>query len=364
MSTPLAARIKAIVAATGPMSVSDYMALCLGDPTHGYYTTRDPFGASGDFVTAPEISQMFGELVGVWSLAAYAAMGSPAAFNLVEIGPGRGTLMADLLRAARVRPAFLDAATVHLVETSPTLREIQVRRLAAHQPLWHEGVDTLPDGPSIVIANEFFDALPIRQLVRTADGWRERVIGLDADGNLAFGAGAAGVAPDLAPPHAAGPPVGAIVEVNRAAEAIMATLASRIAATGGALITFDYGSSRRGTGDTLQAVRAHRVVDALASPGEADLTAHVDFAALAGVARAAGARVFGPRAQGHVLLDLGLLERAGMLGRDADEAGRAAIAADVARLAGEDGMGRLFQALAVTSGFAAPGFGSDGGLAR
>jgi SAM-dependent MidA family methyltransferase len=356
VTTPLSTRIRGLIATTGPIPVAEYMALCLADPTQGYYATRDPLGRAGDFITAPEISQMFGELIGLWCVAAHAAMGTPAAVNLVELGPGRGTLMADALRASTIRPAFRDAARVHLVETSPTLRAAQAGRLAGALPVWHDRIDSLPAGPLIVIANEFFDALPIRQFVRTSDGWRERVVGLDDHGALAFGLGAAGVAADMIPAHAAGAPTGTIVEVNRPAEAVMAGLADRIVRDGGALLAFDYGSSSPGVGDTLQAVRAHGFAGVLDTPGEADLTAHVDFAALAMVAAAAGARVHGPRAQGHVLVDLGLLERAGRLGATADAAGRAAIVAAVDRLAGEDGMGRLFQAMAVTSGFDVPGF--------
>jgi NADH dehydrogenase [ubiquinone] 1 alpha subcomplex assembly factor 7 len=356
VTTALEARIRGLIAAAGPIPVAEYMALCLSDPRDGYYATRDPFGTTGDFVTAPEISQMFGELVGLWCVSAHAAMGAPATVTLVELGPGRGTLMADALRASAVRPAFRDAARVHLVETSPTLRAAQASRLSGASPVWHDRIDSLPAGPLIVIANEFFDALPIRQFVRAADGWHERVIGLDDGGSLAFGLGATGVAADLIPRHAAGAPPGTIVEVNRPAEAVMAGLADRIVRDGGALLTFDYGSPAQGIGDTLQAVRAHGFTGVLDQPGAADLTAHVDFAALAAVAAAAGARVHGPRAQGHVLVDLGLLERAGRLGATADAAGRAAIVAAVDRLAGEDGMGRLFQALAVTSGFDVPGF--------
>jgi NADH dehydrogenase [ubiquinone] 1 alpha subcomplex assembly factor 7 len=361
VTTPLEDRIRSLVAATGPISVADYMAICLSDPAHGYYATRDPFGAAGDFVTAPEISQMFGELVGVWCLAAHEAMGSPPSFALVELGPGRGTLMADLLRAARVRPAFTDAASVHLVETSPVLRGAQRRRLdGIAAPAWHDRIDELPPGPLIIVANEFFDALPIRQFIRTNDGWRERLVGLGGDGRLAFGIGATGIGDDMIPPQAVGAAPGDVVEVNRPAEAILAALCDRIVADGGALLTFDYGSDRGGLGDTLQAVRAHGHVGVLDGPGEADLTAHVDFAALAATGRSRGARVFGPRAQGHFLVEMGLLERAGAIGRDAGAAERDALVAAVERLAGENGMGTLFRALAVTSGFAVPGFGAGG----
>jgi NADH dehydrogenase [ubiquinone] 1 alpha subcomplex assembly factor 7 len=352
-------RLRALIAATGPITVADYMASALGDPQDGYYTTREAIGAAGDFVTAPEISQMFGELVGVWCLAAHAALGAPDRFHLVELGPGRGTLMADLLRATRIRPDFAAGATVHLVETSPRLRALQADRLQGlAEPVWHDRIDGLPaDGPVLVVANEFFDALPIRQLVRAPDGWRERLVGLGDDGRLAFGLGAGAVDPSLLPPFADRAEPGAIFEVNRPAEAIVATLAGRIARTGGALLAIDYGHTESGFGDTLQAVRRHAFADVLETPGEADLTAHVDFAALARVAREAGVRVLGPVTQGEFLLALGLLERAGRLGSACDEAGREAIVAAVERLAGPEEMGTLFKAMAVTSAFDAPGFG-------
>jgi NADH dehydrogenase [ubiquinone] 1 alpha subcomplex assembly factor 7 len=356
--TVLGDRIRALIAAAGPISVADYMAMALGDPEAGYYATREAIGAAGDFVTAPEISQMFGELVGVWCLAVHEALDRPARFHLVELGPGRGTLMADLLRAARIRPDVLAGATVHLVETSPRLRSIQADRLAGlAAPVWHDRVDGLPpDGPVIVVANEFFDALPIRQLVRTPEGWRERMVGLDADGALAFGLGAGAVDPALLPAYADRAEPGAIFELNRPAEAIVSVLAERIARTGGALLAVDYGHGESGFGDTLQAVRRHAYAGVLDEPGAADLTAHVDFAALARAARVAGATVLGPVEQGRFLLDLGLLERAGRLGAGRDETAREAIVAAVERLAGPEEMGTLFKAMAVTSGFAVPGF--------
>ncbi|WP_181706728.1 class I SAM-dependent methyltransferase [Chthonobacter rhizosphaerae] len=355
----LADRIRTLIEVGGPISVADFMALALGDPEHGYYASREPFGAAGDFVTAPEISQMFGELIGAWAMAVHAAIGAPDPVRLVELGPGRGTLMADLLRAARVRPAFRAAIDLHLVETSPRLRAVQAETLAASgvTPTWHDRIDTLPPGPAIVIANEFFDALPVRQLVRTPEGWRERVIGLAPDGSLLFGAGAAGIDPDLVPPHAALAPVGTVVEVAGPSAAIMAGLAHRIVRDGGALLAIDYGSDRSGTGDTLQAVSAHRFADALERPGEVDVTVQVDFQALAAAARSEGAAVHGPVGQGDFLLALGLLERAGQLGADKDDTARAALVAAVNRLASPDQMGTLFKAIAVTRpGVAPPGF--------
>ncbi len=354
---PLERRIRDLIEATGPITVADYMALALGDPVDGYYATRDPLGMAGDFVTAPEISQMFGELIGVWCLAAHEALGTPSSFHLVELGPGRGTLMRDLLRAARIRPVFGASASVHLVETSPTLRAVQAETLAASAaPIWHDRIADLPDGPLIVVANEFFDALPIRQFQKTAEGWRERRIGVGPDGRLAFGLGGVVTDPALLPPDADRAPEGAVSEVNLPAEAIVAALSERIARDGGALLAIDYGHTASGFGDTLQAVRRHAFADVLKAPGEADLTAHVDFAALADAARRGGAAVSGPVTQGRFLVSLGLLERAGRLGMNRSEHEREAIVAAVERLAGPEEMGDLFKVMAVSSGLDLPGF--------
>jgi SAM-dependent MidA family methyltransferase len=316
---PLADRIKALIRHDGPMSVASYMALALGDPEHGYYATREPFGRGGDFVTAPEVSQMFGELIGLWCLVVWQRMGSPERFELVELGPGRGTLMADLWRAASIRRGFVEAARVHLVETSRRLRAAQAETLAhlPRPPVWHDDIASLPLGPAIIVANEFFDALPVRQFALTEDGWRERVIGLDD-------------------------------ETCRPAGAIAGALASRVAAQGGAFLAIDYGYAE-GCGDTLQAVRAHAFADPLSEPGRADLTAHVDFGALANAARGAGARVHGPMTQGDFLVKLGLLDRAASLGADKAVEARDELTAAVDRLAGPSGMGTLFKVLAATS---------------
>lgn len=345
----LAGKLARLIAAVGPISVADYMSLVLSDPEHGYYTTRTAIGLDGDFITAPEISQMFGELIGIWCVATYEALGRPKRLTLVELGPGRGTLMADLLRAGRIDPGFARAVEVHLVEISPELRRRQAEHLAGlASPVWHDRIDDLPAGPLIVIANEFFDALPIRQFVRTGRGWRERVVGLDADGNLAFGIGAAAPDPALLPAGALEAPEGAVAEINRPAEAIVETLAHRLVQHGGAALIFDYGHLRSGFGETLQAVRAHRYADPLRQPGECDLTAHVDFARLARAATAGGAAVLGPVTQGDFLLAIGLTERAGALGAGKDAAEQQAIVAAVERLAGPEEMGTLFKAMALT----------------
>lgn len=347
MTTPLAREIRAIIAAEGPIPVSRYMGLCLGHPRHGYYITRDPLGAAGDFTTAPEISQMFGELLGLWAVAAWQQMGAPEPFRLVEFGPGRGTLMADALRAARLVPGFGAAARIHLVETSPVLKAAQARTLAAHRPgvQWHDRVEEVPEGPALVLANEFFDALPIDQYVRAAGQWHERRVGIDGEGRLVFGLdpaparAAAAFAADLPPPAE-----GAVLEHMESGPA--RALAARLSAQGGMALVIDYGHAG-GYGDTLQALDAHRFADPLASPGDADLTAHVDFAGLARIGRMAGLRAFGPLEQGPFLERLGLAARAERLKRDASETIRAAVDAAAARLAGTgDGeMGRLFKVL-------------------
>ncbi|WP_237153718.1 class I SAM-dependent methyltransferase [Oryzibacter oryziterrae] len=346
----LASKLAALIRSVGPLSIADYMAAALGDPEHGYYTTRNAIGLDGDFITAPEISQMFGELIAIWCLTAYEAMGSPETVHLVELGPGRGTLMADLLRAARTHPAFRAAVSVHLVEMSPTLREAQRDRLTGlATPRWHDRLDQVPEGPLLVVANEFFDALPIRQFVKTEHGWRERVVGLNDDGDLAFGVGAGTIDPAHLPSGADEVPVGAVAEINRPAEAIMAGLARRLRESNGAAIVFDYGHTRSGFGETFQAVRAHRFADPLDNPGECDITAHVDFEVLARTARSEGARVHGPVTQGDFLLAMGLLERAGGLGHGKSPEVQEEIVTAVNRLAGPEEMGVLFKVLAVSA---------------
>jgi NADH dehydrogenase [ubiquinone] 1 alpha subcomplex assembly factor 7 len=355
--TALRAEIEALIATEGPITVERYMALCLGHPVHGYYRTRDPLGARGDFTTAPEISQIFGELIGLWTAEVWRMMGAPSAVRLVELGPGRGTLMADALRAARVLPAFRAAIHVHLVETSPALRARQEATLApAGVPVaWHADLAEVPAGPAIVVANEFFDALPIRQFVGTERGWCERLVGL-SDGALTFG-----LNPE--PDRALSIPVraGATLEWPSAGLSLVSALAARVASEGGAALVIDYGHTQSGFGDTLQAVRAHAYADPLADPGEADLTAHVDFALLAQAARSAGAAVHGPVTQGDLLHALGIDARAATLKGRATPAQAEAIDAAVMRLTGSGTgeMGALFKVLALgdPSLGALPGFG-------
>lgn len=345
-------KVRRLIEAADPLPVSDYMTLCLFDPDGGYYTTREPFGASGDFTTAPEVSQMFGEILGAWLVHAWHEIGRPAPFVLAEMGPGRGTLMRDILRTARLDPAFLAAARVHLVETSDRLAGIQRDTLADApvQCTWCSGLGQLPDGPLLFVANELFDAVPVRQIVRTAQGWNERRVGIGEDGALCFVAGPPLGDPSLLPPGAENQPQGAIFEYAPAREAIAAQLGERLAKSGGAALLIDYGHLRSGFADTLQAMRAHRYVSVFADPGSADLTSHVDFEALANAAKAAGASALPAMTQGDFLLALGLAERAGSLGRGKDAATQDAIRVAAERLAGagEKGMGELFKVLCLT----------------
>ncbi|MGN7870509.1 class I SAM-dependent methyltransferase [Paracoccus sp. 22332] len=330
--TALARIIAARIRATGPITLADYMEICLLHPRHGYYATRDPFGAAGDFTTAPEIHQMFGELCGLALAQAWMDQGSPAPFTLAEPGPGRGTLMADMLRAIRVAPGMADAAQVALIEASPHLRRMQQARLGHVQHL--DSVEELPDSPLFLMANEFFDALPVRQYQHTDDGWAERMIGLSDEG-LQFGLG---LPVDLPRP---GKP-GDVVEECPAAVAITETIARRIAARGGAAVFVDYGGWN-GYGDTFQALRNHAPEDPLANPGEADLTAHVDFAPLAAAAIRAGAVASAPVRQGDWLLSLGAAQRAERLAAAGDGGAMAALR----RLTHPEEMGHLFKAMAI-----------------
>lgn len=357
----LAQRIATLIETSGAISVAEYMAMCLFDPTDGYYTTREPFGVKGDFTTAPEVSQMFGELVAVWLFAAWRASGNPLPCTFAEIGPGRGTLMKDIMRSlARLDKRIVDEASFALVEASPRLTRIQVETLADAPAVvsWHETVETLPPLPLFIVGNELFDAIPIRQFVKMPEGWRERLVALDDDRKLRFVAGLNSLDPSLLPSDAAAAPEGAIVELAPARGATMASIAAPIAQRGGAGLFFDYGYLEPGIGDTLQAMRRHAYADVLAEPGEADLTAHVDFAGIAASAQSHGL-VAHTATQGDFLLGMGLLERAGALGAGFDDAGRERVRSEVERLAGEDQMGRLFKVLAIVPrGVAVPGFSS------
>ena len=329
------------IANEGPITVAQYMEMALYDPEHGYYMKGDPFGAKGDFITAPEVSQIFGELIGLWFVQAREDRGRPNPFNFVELGPGRGTLMADMLRAAKVRPQFLEAAKVVLVETSPALRTIQQQTLKGVEIRWCAELPN--DAPLFLVANEFLDALPINQFVKTEDGWHERMIAAKND-NLVFEVSKKAV--DHQPGEA---PIGAIFEQSAAAAAIVGDVARRIAKSGGAALFIDYGHEQSGFGDTLQAVRVHKHADPLADPGNADLTAHVDFGAVARCARQAGAKTFGLLPQSTFLRALGIEARATKLKEAADAEARQAVDQAVERLTFPSQMGSLFKVMAVAS---------------
>lgn len=332
------------IATDGPMRLDQFMAEALMHPAHGYYATRDPFGAAGDFTTAPEISQMFGEMLGLCLAQVWLDQGRPAPFTLAELGPGRGTLMADVLRTLARVPGMAEAAQVHLVEASPTLRAAQRERLAPRPVTWHERAETLPQTPLFLLANEFFDALPIRQFQRTARAWAERQVGL-VEGRLV---------PGLAPetrfealePRLADTQPGDVVELCPAAAGIVAELAGRIAAHGGVALVLDYGHWRS-LGDTFQALKSHAPCDPFAAPGEADLTAHVAFEPLAQAARAAGAAHSAMTVQGVLLERLGITARAQMLARTLSGAALESHIAAHRRLTHPEEMGQLFQTLAL-----------------
>jgi SAM-dependent MidA family methyltransferase len=349
-TAPLAVELRRQIELRGPMPLARFMSLCLTHPQHGYYMSRDPFGVAGDFTTSPEISQMFGELLGLWAVSIWQGMGAPVQINLVELGPGRGTLMADALRAAKVVPAFDEAITLHFVETSPVLRELQRLKLAQiEKPMtWYESVDELPNLPSIIIANEFFDALPVNQAVRQEDGWHERTVALNAEGDLVFNVGPEPLLnfEQTLPASARAAPIGAVFEWR--SNRVPFEIARRVK-LGGAALIIDYGHLQSDVGTTFQALRNHRYDDPLAAPGHADLSAHVDFEALAHAAASIGARVHGPVEQRTFLRNMGIDKRAlGLKARSPETTPE--IDAALARLTaeGSTGMGQMFKVVALS----------------
>jgi len=344
----LKARIAALIEAQGPMSVAQFMTISLLDPQSGYYATRDPLGAGGDFTTAPEISQMFGEMIGLWLVQAWSDQGCPKNPRLVELGPGRGTLMADILRTAKVAPEFLADLEVVLIEASPALQQVQADKLrgAGADISWQAQFDdSLSERPLFLIANEFFDALPLRQYVKTDRGWCERMVTALND-DLTFALAPVPVPPSTIPADRENAPDGGVYETSPASIALAENIAGVIAAKGGAALIIDYGyAEASGFSETLQAVSGHRFADALAEPGEDDLSAHVDFAALAQAGRRGGAAVFGPVTQGMLLANVGITERAGQLMQSNPDNAKDLLSA-TERLIGNDQMGKLFKALA------------------
>lgn len=348
--------LKSEIETQGPISVARYMELALGHPEHGYYIKQDPLGAAGDFVTAPEISQMFGEMVGLWTCVVWQAMGSPEPLNVVEVGPGRGTLMADALRATQMVEEFEDAARVWLVETSPALRQAQKKTLTPTlmMPAWRDRFEDVGPGPLVVWGNEFFDALPIRQYVRADDGWRERLVGLNDEGDgFEYVVSADKIDSALIPEEVRDAAPGGIYEDQAVSRAIMTEIAKRVVEFGGAALFFDYGHGEHAIGETLQAVKSHDYADVLKNPGDQDITAHVDFAQLAEAARAAGAEVLGPVPQGAFLERLGMRQRADALMLNGTPEQIEEIDIAYQRLTGAEHMGGLFKVMAVVR----PGFG-------
>lgn len=357
----LAEPLRRLIREHGPISVARFMALALAHPTKGYYPRRDPLGAGGDFVTAPEVSQLFGELIGLALAQHWLDLGAPSRVIVAELGPGRGTLMADALRAARAAPGFLAAASIHLVETSPALRERQAAALPGLPVHWHDELAGIPsDAPLLLVANEFLDALPIRQFVRHRGGWRERLVALDEEGAFAFALAPRSTPfPAVTAEGADDLPEGALLELGPAREALAEGIGARLAAQGGMALLIDYGSDQPFmTGDTFQAVRRHRKVAPLEAPGEADLSAHVDFRAVARRAMAAGAAAYGPLSQSAFLRRLGIELRLRRLAERATPEQRAALESGCERLIAPDQMGELFKALALTAPSAPvpPGF--------
>lgn len=338
-------RLRAEIAQTGPLTVAEYMHRCLHDPRDGYYATRPALGEDGDFITAPLVSQMFGELIGLWAVEVWRRMGSPEKVLLVEAGPGDGTLMSDMLRAAKVAPGFLQAAEVWLVETSEPLRAKQRERLGDLN--WASDLGELPsDAPVILIANELLDCLSANQFVRTERGWAERMVGA-SDHGLEFGLRPITLSDDA--------PLGVVYERSPAQEAFGQTVGALIAREGGAALLIDYGRAEPGFGDTLQALKAHEKTDPLACPGEADLTVHADFPAVLAAGRKRGVET-AILTQGAFLRRLGIEHRAATLAaRSPDRAD--VITRQLDRLTAPDQMGELFKAACIHSpGLVPPGF--------
>ena len=344
----LAERLAREIALTGPMTVADYVTRCLHDPQAGYYATRPAIGATGDFITAPMISQMFGELIGLWAIELWRRLGAPERVRLVEVGPGDGTLMADALRAARLDPDFLAALDLVLIEPSAPLRQAQARMLTesdAH-PRWVADLSRVEtDAPVILIANEVLDCLPARQFVKTEDGWAERCVGVTDEGGLTFGLKAI-TGPFRKPAYPVEP--GQTIEVSDQQANFGRDLASLVKAASGAALLIDYGRARPEAGDTLQALRRHQKIDPLATPGEADLTQWADFPTVLEAAVRAGADVTGTMAQGEFLGRLGIGVRADALKAKRPDAAPV-IDRQLTRLTADDQMGTLFKACAIFS---------------
>ena len=344
-----------VIRSDGPMTVARYMEICLTHPEQGYYTTRDPLGAAGDFTTAPEVSQMFGELIGLFLADYWLGIGRPSPVHLIELGPGRGTLMADALRAMKIVPDLTGAVQVHFIEVSPALEEMQKKAVPGAS--WPGSLDEIPPGFCFVVANEFFDCLPVRQFIKTSPGWAERMVALE-DGKLVFTQGE--VAGPLALPEAGFNP-GDIIEACPQGAFWISAIAQRLKDFGGLALIIDYGYGREGAGDTFQAVKNHKPAAVLESPGQCDLTAHVNFVELKEKAEQNGLTAYGPVAQGIFLQNIGIEARAGKLLDQANKKHKKDILSAVKRLVSKDEMGELFKVLCLAKkGEPAPaGFDQD-----
>ncbi|WP_169570152.1 class I SAM-dependent methyltransferase [Sneathiella limimaris] len=351
MTTPLDQIIWAQIQEKGPMPLDEFMNLALMHPEHGYYQRANPLGAKGDFITAPDISQMFGELIGLWCVDCWVKLGAPNKFILAEVGPGQGTLMQDALRSASLVPEFLEAADIHLVEGSRKLQTVQQATLRDYTVTWHQSIQDLPsDLPLILIGNEFLDALPIRQFEATEDCWLERKVALLDTALTLVTEPVADVRTNTELPSISGIEKGVIFELPAAAMDVVKDLALRLSNQNGVALFIDYGPMESGFGDSFQAVKNHKFVDPLANPGSHDLTAHVDFAKLASVAKKQGCSPTPIATQGRFLERLGIEARALSLSRNADEATKKRITEDLKRLVSNSGMGTLFKAFSFHHG--------------
>jgi len=365
--TELFEKLKKRIANDGPLSLAEYMSVSLVEPEYGYYMNGDPLGKKGDFVTAPEVSQMFGELIGLWCAIVWHKMGSPNKIKIIELGPGRGTLMVDALRALKLAPTFLDAIEVHLVEVSPALRKRQERNLKSlgFDFYWHNKFEDVPEGAFILLANEFLDALPIQQFEKSNVGWVERMITIGRMGELIWELDKFSEGKSLPiPPNLMLSPVGSIFEYSEVALELITAVTESVLKYEGAALFIDYGYTKSVIGDTLQAVKNHKYHDPLNDPGNIDLTAHVDFDMLVCTARVVGGQVYGPVNQRDFLRPLGIEYRAKQLLKTASIRQKADILESLKRLISLDQMGGLFKAIAIGHAKhpAPEGFGNRGGM--
>jgi SAM-dependent MidA family methyltransferase len=350
MNETLTERIARHIRMNGPLPLAEYMHWCLFDKTQGYYQNKQVFGHSGDFVTAPEVSQMFGELIGAWLVNTWRELGQPFPFNLIELGPGNGTLMADIVRATNVDQDFVSAMRIQMIETSARLIDIQKEKLEHVKSIqWHVSLDDIADGPALIIANEFLDALPFRQYVKHKDKWHERAIDTDDEGKLIVGMSDNCLPLDALPQNHEDEPDGSVFEISTIREAFVERIASCVTEQNGAALLIDYGHVSSGFGDTFQAIHAPQYTNPFENAGEADLTSHVDFGPFSEIVEKSGSNALPIMTQGDFLLKLGLLERAGSLGADKSAKEQDDIKHAAERLALPDQMGDLFKVFAISS---------------